>query len=193
MEHLFTLLNAHPLLWVPFIIVARVMDVSLGTMRTIFVVRGHRLVASVLGLAEVIIWVIAVSGVLQAVTWLKILSYGVGFGLGNACGIWLEQKLAVGKQMVTLISPHRTNAAAAALRLAGYKVTELPAKGIRGSVAMCITVVSRRRTRQVLRIARQVDEEILSAVSDVRETTLIRRPVGGRTAGSGWRDIIKKK
>lgn len=194
MQELIYWLDANPLIWPIFIILARMVDVALGTMRTIFVVRGLRGTAAALGFAEVMIWVIAVSGVLQDITLVKVLSYGVGFALGNACGIWLEQKLAVGQQIVTMISQHHINAVASALRLADYRVTEIPAKGGRGSVAMCVAIVSRRRAPEVLRIARSVDEDVLTTVEDVRETTLIRRPLETPSSPyTGWRAVLKKK
>lgn len=61
---------------------------------------------------------------------------------------------------------------------------------------MCITVVSRRRTPQVMRIARTVDDEVLSTVEDIRQTTLIRKPATTEVVpGSytGWRAVLKKK
>ena len=196
MQEIIDWLNLHPWFWPAFIISARVIDVSLGTMRTIFVVRGHRGIAACLGFAEVIVWMVGVSGVLTEVTVVKVLSYGVGFALGNACGIAVEQKLAIGQQIVTLISPRRSNAVAGALRLADYRVTEIPARGGRGNVAMCVTVVSRRKTPEVLRIARTVDDEVLSTVEDIRQTTLIRKPAtaeGMPSSYTGWRAVLKKK
>ncbi len=54
-------LDAHAVFWPLFIFLARVTDVSIGTMRTIFVVRGHRMFAAMLGFVEVIIWIVAAS------------------------------------------------------------------------------------------------------------------------------------
>ena len=194
MEQWLAWLNDYPLLLAAFIIVARIADVSLGTMRTLFVVRGHRGIAAALGLGEVIIWVLAVSGVLSDLTVMKLLAYGIGYAAGNFVGIAIEQKLAVGHQVVTMISRYRARAVAAALRLADYMVTEIPATGGRGQVAMCIAVVPRRRTARVCHIARSIDENVFLSVEDVRDTSLIRRPTEATGVPmTGWRAVLKKK
>lgn len=184
-------LDAHPYLWPAFIIPARILDQSLGTVRTIAVVRGNKVLATVLGFAEVLVWVLAVSGVLQEITVLKVVSYAAGFALGNLVGIHLESWLAMGQQIVTMVSSHRTQSVAFALRLANLVVTEVPAKGSSGEVAMCFVVVPRRRTGEVLRIARGVDDQVRAVVEDVRSTdlTLPRMAV----APTGWRGVFKRK
>ena len=184
-------LDAHPICWPMFIILARVMDVSIGTIRTIVVVRGYRVVAGVLGFFEVTIWVLAVSGVLREVTWVKLLAYGTGFGLGNIVGIRIEQALALGNQMVMMISRGRNHGVAFALRLADYAVTEVPAKGRSGEVAMCFTVVPRDQVAHVTHIAKAVDENTFIVVEDLRTTHFRHRPTA--VPATGWRAIIKKK
>jgi len=191
MAELMRFLDANPFFWPVFIVCARVVDVSLGTMRTICVVRGYRTVAACLGFCEVVIWVVAVSGVLRELTAVKILSYGLGFALGNACGVWLEQKMALGTQLVLMISCGKAHAVAFGLRLAEFIVTEIPARGGRGDVALCFAVVPRRRTATVVRIARAVDHEVITVVEDVRGTSLARHPTA--VPATGWRALVKKK
>lgn len=185
-------LNDYPLLLAAFIFFARIFDVTLGTMRTISVVRGHRMAAALMGFVEVSVWILAVSGVLkQELTTWKILVYSGGFAAGNITGVWLEQKLALGQQMIILISRHGGRAVAEGLRLSGYIVTELPAKGAKGSVAMCMVIVPRTRTHQVIRIAQQIDPDVLETIEDVRRTRL--GSAIGPAAPTGWRAILKKK
>jgi uncharacterized protein YebE (UPF0316 family) len=184
-------LDQHLWLWPVFIIIARVIDVSLGTIRTITVVRGHRLIAAVRGFFEVLIWVTAVSGVLTDITLLKLLSYAVGFALGNFCGILIESRIGLGTQMVTFISRHRTHSVAFALRLAGYPVTEIEAHGRQSQIALCFAILSRRRVPEAVAIAQHTDEDVRVVIQDVRTTTL------GFPASphpfTGWRAILKKK
>ena len=191
MSQLFDWLNAHAWLWPVFIIAARVVDVSFGTMRTIAVVRGHRALAMALGVGEVGVWLLAVSGVLTDLTLLKAVSYCVGFSLGNACGIWLEEKLAIGHQVLTFLSDGRTHDVAFALRLANFMVTQVPARGGHGRVAMCLAVVPRRRSNEALRIAQAVDHDVFVTVEDCRQTTL--KEGGGAVPPTGWRAMLKKK
>lgn len=190
--HLVDFLNLHPAFWPLYIFVARIADVSIGTMRTIFVVRGHRFIAAGLGFFEVIIWLTAVSGVLAGpLTPQRILAYGLGFASGNVVGIWLEQLLAVGQQRVILISQGRHHSVAFGLRLASYIVTEVPARGGQGDVAMCFVIVPRRQVAEVMRIARSIDPEVFTAVEDVRHTSLTRQI--GPYPTTGWRAVVKKK
>ena len=184
-------LDANPFFWPVFILCARIVDVSLGTMRTICVVRGFRTVAACLGFCEVVIWVVAVSGVLRELSFIKIISYGLGFALGNACGVWLEQKMALGMQLVLMMSRGKAHAVAFGLRLAEFAVTEIPARGRQGDLAVCFAVVPRRRTAALLRIARAVDHEVITVVEDVRDTSLARRPTA--LPATGWRALVKKK
>jgi len=187
-----SLLNLHPAFWPLYIFFARIGDVSIGTMRTIFVVRGHRFIAAGLGFFEVIIWLTAVSGVLAGeLTLPRILAYGLGFASGNVVGIWLEQLLAVGQQRVILISQGRHHSVAFGLRLAEYIVTEVPARGGQGEVALCFVIVPRRQVAEVLRIARSVDPQVFTAVEDIRHTSLSRQL--GPYPSTGWREILKKK
>lgn len=184
-------LDAYPMFWPVFIILARIMDVSLGTVRTICVVRGARWTASLLGFCEVIVWITAVSGVLVHPTLVKVVSYGLGFALGNACGIWLESKLAMGQQRVIAMSKNYNQAIAMALRMADYTVTEVPARGGRGEVAMCFVIAPRKRTGRIIQIIKGADEDAVVVVEDVRQTVMSRRPP--TAVATTWRAVLKKK
>ena len=184
-------LDAYPIFWPVFIILARIMDVSLGTVRTISVVRGARWTAAVLGFCEVIVWITAVSGVLVQPTVVKVVSYGLGFALGNACGVWLESKLAMGQQRVIAMSRHYNQAIAMALRMADYTVTEVPARGGRGEVAMCFVIAPRKRTPRIIQIIKGADGDAVVVVEDVRQTVISRRPA--TAVATTWRAVLKKK
>ena len=191
MTELYSYLDTHVWLWPLFIVLARVCDVSIGTVRTILVVRGWVKWAAVLGFVEVLLWAAASAGVLVDINLLKITSYALGFALGNATGILIERRIGLGKQMIMLVSGSRSSSVAFALRLAGFGVTQIPAKGMTGKVAMCLCVVPRRKTEEVLRIARHVDEAIHATVQDVQETSLAI-PVAPAVL-TGWRSIGKRK
>ncbi len=181
-----------PYLLALFIVVARIADVALGTLRTICVVRGYRITAAVLGFFEVLVWVLAVAGVLKDVTWLTLLAYGGGFALGNIVGVWLEEKMAMGSQLIMLISRQRSHTVTFGLRMANVAVTQIPAEGRDGPVSIALVVVPRRRTQRILEIAHQLDSEVRATVQDVRATALTRYLSVAHEA-TGWRSIMKKK
>ncbi len=184
-------ISQHDLFFIPFIILARIVDVSLGTMRTIIVVRGYRVVAATIGFIEIVVWVVAVSGVLRDPTLPRVIAYGLGFGLGNMVGIMIEQRLALGQQMIVLVSRDRTHSVVFALRLAGYTVTELAARGREGEVAMAFLVVPRRRTEHAVQIAQRADPTAFVTINDVRRSSLLREATA--VPPTGWRALIKKK
>lgn len=185
-------LDVHPLWWPVFIFFARITDVSIGTLRTICVVRGSRLVAAILGFFEVTIWIVAVSGVFRHLGhWPNILAYGLGFASGNATGMWIEHKLAMGMQILRFISHGRSAAVAEGLRLAGYPVTVVKGYGRNGEVSIAFVVVSRKESPMVMQVARQVDPDVFPTVEDVRSAD----PRIYRDSMPRWRwpAILKRK
>lgn len=185
-------LDMNPICWPIFIFCARVVDVSIGTLRTLCVVRGMRLTTAILGFFEVSIWVTAISGVLNHMDqWYNVVAYAAGFATGNAVGILIEQKLAIGIQMIRIISCSRSAAVAAGLRLAGYSVTEVKGQGLAGQVSISFVVAPRKQTRQVMMVAQRIDPQVVSTVEDVRSAHLHHLPDGA--ALTGWRSLLKKK
>lgn len=192
MQAMLEWIEQYPALLAMFIIIARIADVSLGTVRTIAVVRGYRPLAVGLGFLEVIVWALVVSGVLVNPTILKITAYAVGFALGNAVGMGIENRIALGQRMVLIISDARQQSVAFALRLAGYTVTEVPAKGHEGDVAMCLTLVPRRKVPGVEAIARGVDPHAFITVQEA-SSVLVRKTMPLSHQPTGWRAIFKMK
>ena len=127
------LTELHPVLLAMAIFFARIMDVSLGTVRTIVVFRGHRLLAAVIGFFEIIIWVVAAGQVLQNLdAWYLVVAYAGGFGAGNYIGIWMESKLAIGREMVSAISFRADGGLARLLRERGFRAIDVDADMGRG-------------------------------------------------------------
>lgn len=192
MAEILSWLDSHQAFWPVFIFLARITDVSIGTMRTICVVRGFRLVAAILGFFEVTIWILAVSGVFRHLDrWINIVAYGLGFASGNAVGIWLEQRMALGMQALRFISHSRSAAVAQGLRLAGYAVTEVTAHGRDGDVSLSFVVVPRSETPTAIRIAHQIDSDVFVTVEDVRSAKA--RVYRDMPPISRWRAFLKRK
>jgi uncharacterized protein YebE (UPF0316 family) len=191
-ESLIEWLDSHAAFWPLFIFIARVLDVSIGTMRTILVVRGYRHLAPVLGFVEISIWVMAISGVLTHLDqWYNIVAYAAGFAAGNLVGITLDQKLAIGMQALRLISQTRSAAVAEGLRLAGYAVTEVKGRGISGDVSVSFVVVPRRETPTVVNIAKGVDTDVFMTIEDIRSSNF--HVYRSAVPPTGWRAILKRK
>jgi uncharacterized protein YebE (UPF0316 family) len=151
------------------IIIARIGDVSLGTMRTVAVVSGHRGVAWLLGLLEMTIWVFVVSAVIEHIRAEP--AYGIAFAFGaatgNYIGVTLQGWLPFGSQVVRVFT--RDGATMfERLRQEGYGVTKFQGEGRDGAVAMLFVQVGRARTRHVIRAVREVDPRCYYTIDDIR-------------------------
>jgi uncharacterized protein YebE (UPF0316 family) len=161
-------------LYLPLLIfLARIMDVSIGTVRIIVVIRGHKFWAAALGFFEVAIWLFAVSAVIATIrdNYWNVLGYAAGFAAGNLVGMWIEEKLALGNQMVRIINTDPMTSVAEALRERGYLVTQVPAHGVSGAAELCFVVVPRKQTREVMRQATQTAPLAFITVEDIREVS----------------------
>jgi uncharacterized protein YebE (UPF0316 family) len=163
-------LLAIPPALLPFIIFAlRVIDMSLDTLRVLFVIRGRKMNAWVLGFFQSVIWVIAISSVLSNLSniW-TIIGYGSGFATGNVVGMMIEEKLAIGHGHLRVISSTHGYAISDAIRSAGYAATELSGRGKDGTVAVVTTSVQRRDIDRVRRKVLEVDPQAFITVQEVR-------------------------
>lgn len=172
------------------IILARIGDVSLGTLRTISVIHGRRSIAWLLGFGEILVWLFAVSQVLHNLDQpLYAICYAIGFATGNYVGITLDEWLAFGEQVVRVFT-RQGPVLAAALRAEGFRVTEFEGRGRSGPVHLLFIEVPRRHARRLVRRARDLDPRCFWVLDDVRYvSTTTPRPV----QPTGWRAILKKK
>jgi uncharacterized protein YebE (UPF0316 family) len=172
------------------IIVSRIADVSLGTLRTISVVNGRGKLAFGLGFFEILIWVFVVSKVIQHLdNPAYAVSYAFGFAIGNFCGIKLEQRIGFGEQVVRIFSS-KGDEVAKSLRHAGYFVTEFQGSGRDGFVTLLFIQTPRREVSRILHCAAVADTKCFYVVDDIR---LAARPAAERQDDTGWRTIVKKK
>jgi uncharacterized protein YebE (UPF0316 family) len=159
-----------PAVLVVAIFLARIGDVSLSTLRTILVFRGHRYIAAGIGFFETLLWLAAAAKVLQNLdTWYLAVAYAAGFASGNIVGIWLESKLAMGVELVRAVSKNPSVDLAKRLNAQGYDVVQLAGSRSGGPVEVLLVVEKRRRIRNLLRFIDQVDPEAYCTVSDVKE------------------------
>jgi uncharacterized protein YebE (UPF0316 family) len=147
----------------------RVSDMTFDTLRLLFVVRGRKSVAWVLGFCQSAIFVIAITSVLSHLdNPLNILGYAAGFATGNVVGMTIEERLAIGHIHLQIISPRRGAILAQMLREAGFAVTEIPARGKDGMVHVLSCDVLRKDVTKVEGIVHETDEGAFVTSEDVR-------------------------
>ena len=151
------------------IFILRVGDMSLDTIRLLFVVRGRKGLAWILGFLQSLIFIVAISSVLtNAGNLLNILGYAAGFATGNVVGMWIEERLAVGHTLVTVISSNRGAVIAESLRNDGYAVTEIPGRGKDGTVTVLHCNVLRKDISTVDTIVLEADPTAFITTEDMR-------------------------
>jgi uncharacterized protein YebE (UPF0316 family) len=156
-------------LFAGLIFVLRVMDMSLDTLRVLVVMRGRKSIAWVLGFFQALIFVLAISSVLKDLqNVLNVIAYAAGFATGNVVGMWIEERLAIGHIHLNVVSSHLGTAITEKLRLEGYAVTEIPARGKDGMVTLLNISVQRRSVDAVHRLVNQVDPSAFITAEDVR-------------------------
>lgn len=151
------------------IFAARVIDVSLGTVRVILISRGIRLLAACIGFFEVIIWLAAISQIMGRLTNVACyLAYGLGFSSGTYVGMFVENKLRIGKAVIRIITNKEASPLIARLRSLQYGVTQVDAQGAKGPVTLIFTVISRRDLDRVVSLILDFDASAFYTVGDVR-------------------------
>lgn len=147
----------------------RVCDMSLDTLRVLFVMRGRKGLAWVLGFFQSLIFIIAISSVLTHLgNVFNIIGYAAGFATGNVVGMKIEERLAVGHSLLTIISSTRGAVIVESLRKFGYAVTEIPARGKDGTVTVLHCSVFRKDISSVDTIVLEADPNAFVTVEDMR-------------------------
>lgn len=173
------------------VFVLRVFDVSLGTVRTISVVQGRQRLAVALGFFEILVWITAISQVITRIheSPLLLVAYAAGFATGNAVGIAIERKMALGACVVRLISTDRGPAVAARIRELGQILTTFEGQGRDGPRLLLYATCPRRDVQAIIDAARAVDPTVFYVVDRAQETS----PLQPLPHATGWRALLKKK
>jgi uncharacterized protein YebE (UPF0316 family) len=155
---------------VPILIVlAKIIDVSLGTIRIILVSKGSKSLAPLLGFFEVLIWIVAIGQVMKNLTNpLNYIAYAFGFSLGNYFGIIIEAKLALGQVVVRVITKGDATLLIQYLKVANFGVTIVDAVGAKGPVHMIFTVIKRTKVNNVVKIIKEYNPKAFYSIEDIR-------------------------
>lgn len=163
------------------IFLAEVSVVTLGTLRIIFVSRGHKFLAPALGFFEVSIWLLAMSQTMcnlkgepttwNLANWSCFLAFALGFTLGNFLGILIEKTLALGSLKLHIITQQSATSLVQSLRLASFGATIIKGHGASGPVDIIMTVIRRKQLPQVLNIIEEFDPCAFYAVNEVQSTS----------------------
>lgn len=116
-----------------FIFFARIIDVSLGTIRMILVIRGDRYIAAVIGFFEIMVYVVALGKVIGSLSDpVRLVTYCLGFAAGVVIGSWIEERMALGYRGMQVTTSAENAYLVDFLRDQGYAVTTWEAQGLEG-------------------------------------------------------------
>jgi len=151
------------------IFLARICDVSIGTMRIIFVSKGKKYIAPILGFFEVLIWITAISKIMQNLdNYINYVAYAAGFATGNYVGMIIEEKLAMGIQMIRVFTHQNGPALVQNLNNKGFGATSVEAHGAKDKVHLIYTIVQRNELEKVLEIIDDFNPKAFYTIEDVR-------------------------
>jgi uncharacterized protein YebE (UPF0316 family) len=187
------MLEPNTLLTGALIFVARICDVSLGTVRTIVTVQGRGVLAFFLAIFEILIWISVVSTVVQKVGSQPILAvfYAFGFATGNLVGIAVERKIALGFMVLRVFTRTAGKAMTERLRAMGQPVTVFQGEGMHGPVDELYVACRRRDMGRLLEIVNGEDSEAFYITEMARDVCRSIRPLSPE-CGS-WRMVFKRK
>ena len=172
---------------------ARIIDVSVGTLRTISIVQGRTKIAFFLAFIETSVWLIVLSQVLPKVMHEPLLGvfYAFGFASGNVVGILVEKRLAMGYTNFRVITTKFAKEITNSLREKGFAVTNFEGHGKDGMVTEIYVVSDRKNLPALIKIVKEIEPDAFYIAEQAGIVSKIRRPT--MVPATGWRAVQKKK
>jgi uncharacterized protein YebE (UPF0316 family) len=152
------------------IFLARIADVSMETIRVIYISRGIKYLAPIIAFFEIIIWLLAMEVVLKDLSnILYFMAYAFGFAAGTYIGLVIEERLSIGTVILRIItSEESTNEIVSFLESEHFGVTSLDAKGARGDVRMILSLVNRTDVPRITDHIETINPRAFFSIEDVR-------------------------
>lgn len=177
------------------IFLAEMCVVTLSTLRIIFIAQGRKFLAPALGFFEIVIWLFAISQVMQQLSngWC-FFAFAAGFTVGNYLGILIENALAMGMAQVSVVAPVDLDDFVSELRAQDFGATCVTGQGAAGPVQIVFTIVRRRQVRQVIRLIERTQPGAFYAVDEVTTVSdgIFPRSRGPRLVPSVLRGLLQK-
>jgi uncharacterized protein YebE (UPF0316 family) len=165
------------------ILIARIVETSLETIRTVYISRGHMYLAAGIGTVKVAIWVLSTGIVLTNLSNIPcVISYIAGYGIGTVLGMALETRIAIGSVIVRIFNPKDPDAMVEQLGRMGFGITRVNGSGtFLASVAVLLMVVPRKELERLLGVLRTEYPDVLFTIEDISTMSEGEFYHGGRT------------
>jgi len=154
------------------IFLARVADVSLATLRVMYIMNGARHWAPLLGFFEALIWLLAIGQIFQNMNNVySYLAYASGYATGTYVGMYIESKIAMGRMVVRVISKQDTSELIDWLINSGYRYNTMEAADHEGNANILFTVVPRSKLEAFLKAVRFLQSDAYYTVESVKRAS----------------------
>lgn len=149
---------------------ARMADVTLGTLRNVFISKGLRNIVPFLGFFEVLIWLISIRQIMQHLdNPLCYVGFAGGFAMGTYVGLRIERRLALGTQVLRIITPEDDSSELKEkLHQAGFGVTIINGHGAKGPVRIIFTIVKRKDIELARQLIHLYNPQAFYSIEDVK-------------------------
>lgn len=163
------------------IFLARLTDVSLGTVRIISLSHGLKYVAPLIGFVEINIWLLAIGQIMQNLNNIACsLAYAAGFATGNFVGIMLEEKISIGMVLIRITCKHDATGLIDSLRAEQYGVTTYDGEGNSGPVKIITAIIRRKDLPKILAHIHSIHPHAFYSVEDVKSVADAQFPLRKR-------------
>ncbi len=151
------------------ILAAKIIEISMMTFRYVMITKGERLIGSVIGFFEVMLWLLIVSNVLTNISEdpIKIFVYALGFAIGIYVGGLIEEKIGIGTVRIEAIVASDYDMANK-IREKGYAVTVVEGKGMNYDRVILILNVRRKESKKVIATIMELDKDAVITTSDIK-------------------------
>lgn len=150
---------------------AKILEVSLMTIRTVLITRGEKLFGSIIGFVEVVLWLYLINTVLIGINEdpIRMIIYSLGFASGNYIGSILEEKLALGLVTINVIvNEEYAEYVVKNLRDMDIGVTVINAEGINDFKKVLILFIKRKRKNEVIRVIESMNKNCVISINDTK-------------------------
>lgn len=172
------------------IFLARTTDVSLGTLRNVFINKGFRKIVPFVAFFEVLIWLISIGQIMKNLSSpLCYIAFAGGFAMGTYVGLLIEKRLALGMQVLRIITAQDSAELVKALSQANVGVTLVDAHGAKGPVKIIFTVIKQKDLPQILEIINKYNPNAFYSIEDVKHAN---QGVFPSLAGSSGMDYVRR-
>jgi uncharacterized protein YebE (UPF0316 family) len=173
------------------IFIARMCDVSLGTLRNVFIGKGLRRVVPIVAFFEVLIWLISIRQVMNHLdNPICYIAFAGGFATGTYVGMYIERRLALGLQVLRIITAQAPHALIHALTEANVGITVVDGHGAKGPVKIIFTIIKRKDLQQIRDLIKKYNPNAFYTVEDIRHANLGVFP--DLTGGPGSMEYIRR-